>query len=397
MVSQLKEQHSQAEKMNFNLTDDQLAFQEVARSFAQKELAPHAAEWDAKKIFPKNVIRKAAEAGFCGVYVNEDVGGLGLSRLDAAIIFEELAAGCPSTAAYISIHNMVTWMIDEFGSSELRETFCPDLASGQTFGSYCLTEPGSGSDAASLQTTAVKKDRHYLLNGTKAFVSGAGESDVLIVMTKTAEKEISSFLVPSTLEGITFGENEKKLGWNTQPTKAVYFDNVEVPHEYLLGELGMGFKIALKGLDGGRINIGTCSVGAAQAALNHAQRYMHQREQFGKTLAQFQALQFMMADMLTEVVASRQMVRLAACKLDSKDPQATTYCAMAKKMATDLAFNVCNQAVQIFGGYGCTQEYPVERLMRDARVHQIVEGTNEIMRVIISKKVLEDGATLQIR
>jgi alkylation response protein AidB-like acyl-CoA dehydrogenase len=383
--------------MDFNLTEDQIAFQEVARSFAEKELAVHAAEWDAKKIFPKEAIRKAADSGFCGVYINEDVGGLGLTRLDAAIIFEELAVGCPSTAAYISIHNMVTWMIDEFGSPELRTKFCPDLASGKTLGSYCLSEPGSGSDAASLKTTAVKKDDHYLLNGAKAFVSGAGETDVLIVMTKTGAKEITSFVLPSTLKGISFGENEKKLGWNCQPTKIVYLDNVEVPHEYLLGEIGMGFKIALKGLDGGRINIGTCSVGAAQAALNHAQKYMNEREQFGKTLAQFQALQFTIADMLTEVVASRQMVRLAACKLDSKDPQATTYCAMAKKMATDLAFNVCNQAVQIFGGYGVTHEYPVERLMRDARVHQIVEGTNEIMRVIISKKVLEEGATLLIR
>jgi alkylation response protein AidB-like acyl-CoA dehydrogenase len=383
--------------MDFNLTEDQIAFQEVARTFAQKELAVHASEWDAKKIFPKDAIRKAAEAGFCGVYVKEDVGGLGLSRLDAAIIFEELATGCPSTAAYITIHNMVTWMIDEFGSPEIRKQFCPHLASGQTFGSYCLTEPGSGSDAASLKTTAVKKNGHYVLNGTKAFVSGAGESDVLVVMTKTAENEISTFVVPATLEGISFGENEKKLGWNTQPTKAVYFDNVEVPQENLLGEIGMGFRIALKGLDGGRINVGTCSVGAAQAAIEHAHKYMNEREQFGKTLAQFQALRFMIADMLTEVVASRQMVRLAASKLDSKDVQATAYCAMAKRLATDLAFNVCNQAIQIFGGYGCTQEYPVERLMRDARVHQIVEGTNEIMRVIISKRLFEDGATLQIR
>lgn len=383
--------------MDFNLTEDQIAFQEVARNFAEKELATHASEWDSKKIFPKDAIKKAAELGFCGLYTREDVGGLGLSRLDAAIIFEELAAGCPSTAAYITIHNMVTWMIDEFGSQELRQKFCPELTAGNMLGSYCLTEPGSGSDAASLKTTAILKNDCYVLNGAKAFVSGGGESDVLVVMTKTAEKEISCFVVPTTLKGISFGENEKKLGWNTQPTKAIYFDNVEVPQEYLLGEKGMGFKIALKGLDGGRINVGTCSVGAAQAALAHTQKYMHEREQFGKPLAQFQALQFMVADMLTEVVASRQMVRLAAYKLDSKDAQATTYCAMAKRLSTDLAFNVCNQAIQIFGGYGCTQEYPVERLMRDARVHQIVEGTNEIMRVIISKKLLEEGATVQIR
>jgi alkylation response protein AidB-like acyl-CoA dehydrogenase len=383
--------------MDFNLTEDQIAYQEVARSFAEKELAPHASEWDAKKIFPREAIKKAAESGFCGVYVSEDVGGLGLTRLDAAIIFEELATGCPSTTAYITIHNMVTWMIDEFGSQEVRKKFCPELASGQQFGSYCLTEPGSGSDAASLKTTAVKQEGRYILNGTKAFVSGGGESDVLVVMAKTGEKEISSFVVPTTFEGISFGENEKKLGWNTQPTKIIYFDNVEVPQEYLMGALGQGFKIALKGLDGGRINVGTCSVGAAQAALTHAHRYMHEREQFGKKLEQFQALQFMIADMATDVVASRQMVRLAAYKLDNKDAQATTYCAMAKRLATDLAFNVCNQAMQIFGGYGCMQEYPLERLMRDARVHQIVEGTNEIMRVIISKKLLEEGATLQIR
>lgn len=350
-----------------------------------------------EKDLPKATIKKAAESGFLGVYVKEDVGGLGLSRLDAAIIFEELAFGCPSTAAYISIHNMVTWMIDEFGSAALREKFCPALASGEKLGSYCLTEPGSGSDAASLKSNAILDGDHYILNGTKAFVSGAGESDILIVMAKTAEKEISSFVVPTDLEGISFGENEKKLGWNTQPTKAIYFDGVRVPAEYLLGQLGFGFKIALKGLDGGRINIGTCSVGAAQAALEHSQRYMHEREQFGKPLAQFQALQFMVADMLTEVVASRQMIRLAASKLDAKDKQATIYCAMAKRLATDLAFDVCNSAVQIFGGYGCTQEYPVERLMRDARIHQVVEGTNEIMRVIISKKFLEEKAAVQIR
>ena len=383
--------------MEFDLTENQLAFQEAARSFAEKELAPYAAQWDAKKIFPKEAIRKAGEIGFCGVYIREDVGGLGLSRLDATIIFEELAAACPSTTAYITIHNMVTWMIDHYGSDEVRKKFCPELTSGQKLGSYCLTEPGSGSDAASLKTTAVKKDNHYILNGTKAFVSGAGETDVLVVMAKTGEKEISSFVVPTSLKGISFGENEKKLGWNSQTTRFIFFDNVEVPEEYLLAEEGMGFKIALKGLDGGRINIGICSVGAAQASLNHALKYMHEREQFGKPLAQFQALQFKISDMVTEIVASRQMIRLAAFKLDAKDSQATAYCAMAKRLATDLCFNVCNQAIQLFGGYGCTQEFPVERLMRDARIHQIVEGTNEIMRVIVSKKILEEGATRQIR
>ncbi len=387
--------------MNFNLNEDQLAFQEAAREFAKNEMAPLAAEWDTKKIFPKEVIRKAGEMGFCGVYVSEDIGGLGRSRLDATVIFEELAAACPSTTAYITIHNMVTWMVDHFGSNELRSKFCPELASGKKLGSYCLTEPGSGSDAASLKTKAEKKGSHYILNGTKAFVSGGGESDILIVMARTGNsspKGISTFVVPANTKGISFGENEKKMGWNSQSTRIINFDNVEIPTSYLLsGEEGTGFKIALKGLDGGRINIGTCSVGAAQAALTHSRKYMHEREQFGKPLAAFQALQFKLADMFTEVVASRQMIRLAATKLDEKDPNATVYCAMAKRLSTDLCFRVCNEAIQIFGGYGYSQEYPLERLMRDARVHQILEGTNEIMKVIISRRILEGDAAEVIR
>ncbi|NIF06131.1 acyl-CoA dehydrogenase [Chryseobacterium sp. Tr-659] len=386
--------------MEFNLSEEQLAFQDAARKFAEKELFPYASEWDAQKEFPREAITKAGELGFCGVYTSEDAGGLGLSRLDAAIIFEELASACPSTTAYITIHNMVSWMIDEFGNDEIRQELCPDLASGRTLGSYCLTEPGSGSDAAGLKTTAVKKGSKYIINGTKAFISGAGESDVLIVMARTGEsgtKGISAFAIPSDAKGISFGEKEKKLGWNTQPTRFVFLDHVEVDEKYLLGKLGEGFKIALKGLDGGRINIGTCSVGAAQGAINQAQRYMHERQQFGKSLAQFQALQFKIADMVTELVAARQMVQLAAFKLDSKDKNATTYCAMAKRLATDMCFNICNEALQILGGYGCTQDFPVERLMRDARVHQVVEGTNEIMKLVISRKILEEGATLQIR
>ncbi|MCP1301959.1 acyl-CoA dehydrogenase family protein [Chryseobacterium sp. S0630] len=386
--------------MEFNLNQDQLAFQDAARRFADKELAPYASEWDAQKVFPREAIMKAGELGFCGVYTSEDAGGLGLSRLDAAIIFEELAAACPSTTAYITIHNMVSWMIDEFGNEEIRKQLCPDLSSGTLLGSYCLTEPGSGSDAAALKTTAVKKGSKFIINGTKAFISGAGESDILIVMARTGDsgpKGISAFVVPANSEGISFGEKEKKLGWNTQPTRFVFFDHVEVDEKYLLGELGQGFKIALKGLDGGRINIGTCSVGAAQGAINQARKYMHERLQFGKSLAQFQSLQFKIADMATELVAARQMVLLAAFKLDSKDTNATTYCAMAKRLATDMCFNICNEALQILGGYGCTQDFPVERLMRDARVHQVVEGTNEIMKLVISRKILEEGAMIQIR
>ena len=386
--------------MEFNLNEDQLAFQDAARKFAEKELAPYASEWDARKIFPKEAIVKAGELGFCGIYTSEAAGGLGLSRSDAVIIFEELAAACPSTTAYITIHNMVAWMIDAFGNNEIRTEWCPKLASGALLGSYCLTEPGSGSDAAGLKTTAVKDGNKYIINGTKAFISGAGESDVLIVMARTGDqgaKGISAFMVPANTPGISFGEKEKKLGWNTQPTRFVFLDHVEVDEKYLLGELGEGFKIALKGLDGGRINIGTCSVGAAQGAINQAQRYMHERQQFGKSLAQFQSLQFKMADMATELVAARQMVHLAAFKLDSGDPNATTYCAMAKRLATDMCFNICNEAMQILGGYGCTQDFPVERLMRDARVHQVVEGTNEIMKLVISRKILEEGATLVIR
>lgn len=386
--------------MDFNLSDEQLAYQEAARTFAEKELTPNAAEWDQKKHFPKDVITRAAALGFGGIYVRSDVGGSGLKRLDGAIIFEELAAGCTSTAAYLTIHNMVTWMIDSFGTEEIRQKFCPEMAAGTKLGSYCLTEPNSGSDAGSLRTTATKKGAAYLLNGTKAFVSGGGATDTLVVMARTGDaspKGISAFVVPAQTPGISFGENEKKMGWNSQPTRIINFDNVEVPATNLLGEEGQGFKIAMKGLDGGRINIGTCSVGTAQSALNRAQIYMHERKQFGKELAQFQALQFRMADMVTQLVAARQMIRLAASKLDNQDPSATTFCAMAKCFATDAGFEICNQALQIFGGYGYTQEYPLERHVRDTRVHQILEGTNEIMRLIVSRRILEEGATDLIR
>ena len=380
--------------MNFNLSEDQKAFQSLARDFAQKELQDQAAEWDEKKIFPKEVVKKSAEMGFCSLYLKEDVGGIGCSRLDTAIIFEELAKACPSTTAYISIHNMVAWMIDEFGNEDIRKKFVPKMTQGEWLGSYCLTEPWSGSDAAGLKATAQRQGDKWLLNGTKAFVSGAGDTEVLVVMARTGEpgpKGISSFVVPTDVKGISYGKNEPKMGWNSQPTRIVNLDHVEIPENYLLGKEGEGFKIAMKGLNGGRINIAACSVGAAQGAVEHSQKYMKEREQFGKPLSSFQALRFKIADMVTEVTASRQMVRLAAFKLDTKDPQAPSYCAMAKRIATDLCFEVCNQAIQIYGGYGYIKEYPVERLMRDARVHQILEGTNEIMRVILSRSILEDN------
>jgi len=381
--------------MDFNLSDDQLAYQQAARDFANRDMAPFAAEWDQKKHFPRDVLEKLAGLGFGGVYISADVGGAGLSRLDGCIIFEELARGCTSTTAYLTIHHMVEGMIDKYGSPELRQKFLPDMCAGKKLGSYCLTEPGSGSDAAALRTTATKKGSAYILDGTKAFVSGGGATDVLAVMARTGEagaKGISAFIIDAKSPGISYGENERKLGWNSQPTRILHFDSVEVPADQMLGEENTGFRICMNGLDGGRINIATCSVGTAQAAMEATVRYMHERKQFGKEIAEFQALQFRMADMGTELVASRQLVRLAACKLDAKDPLATAYCAMAKKYATDAGFNICNEALQMFGGYGYIQEYPIERHLRDARVHQILEGTNEIMRVIISRKVLEDGA-----
>ncbi|MDE0518299.1 MAG: acyl-CoA dehydrogenase family protein [Bdellovibrionales bacterium] len=380
--------------MNFNLSEDQLAFQSVAREFTNKELKPYVAQWEEKKYFPKATIRKAADQGFCGLHLKEDKGGIACTRLDATLILEELALACPSIASYISVHNMTVWMIDTFGNENTREKFIPKMSKGEWLGSYCLTEPESGSDAASLKTTAHRKENKWILNGTKAFVSGAGETEVLIVMARTSEhkiKGISSFVVPAGSKGISYGKNEKKMGWNTQPTRIVHLDKVEIPLENLLGKEGDGFKIAMRGLNGGRINIGTCSVGAGRAALQHSQKYMKEREQFGKTLSHFQALRFKIADMATHITASRQMIRWAASKLDQKDPKSPIYCAMAKKFATDMCFEVCNEAIQIFGGYGYTQDYPVEKLMRDTRVHQILEGTNEIMKVIISRAVLEEN------
>ncbi|MEZ2739482.1 acyl-CoA dehydrogenase family protein [Comamonas jiangduensis] len=388
--------------MDFELSADQRAFADTARQFAQTALAPHAAEWDREAIFPREAIAQAGELGFCGLYAPENAGGLALPRLDATLVFEELAAVDPSTTAFITIHNMATWMLGTWATEAVRTTWGEALTSGQKLASYCLTEPGAGSDAASLKTRADKDGDHYVINGAKAFISGAGSTDVLVLMARTGAtdsgaKGISAFAVPADAPGISYGKKEEKMGWNSQPTRVISFDNVRIPADHLLGQEGEGFKIAMKGLDGGRINIATCSIGAAQGALTQAQQYMQERKQFGKAIASFQALQFKLADMATELVAARQMVRLAASKLDAAAPDASTYCAMAKRFATDAGFMVCNEALQLHGGYGYIREYPLERLMRDARVHQILEGTNEIMRVIIARRMLEADAPDAIR
>ncbi|MCF9445230.1 acyl-CoA dehydrogenase family protein [Vibrio parahaemolyticus] len=383
--------------MDFELNEDQRAFADTAQQFSLERLAPMAAEWDEKQNFPKDVLREAGELGFLSLYTPEAYGGLGLSRLDASIVFEQLSMGCTSTTAFMTIHNMVSWMVASFATEDVRAKYCPKLVTGEWLGSYCLTEPNAGSDAASLTTTASKKGDTYVLNGGKAFISGAGETDVLVVMARTGEagaKGVSAFVVPAQADGISYGRKEPKMGWNSQPTRAVTFDNVVIPASHLMGEEGQGFIFAMKGLDGGRINIATCSVGTAQQALNQATQYMLERKQFGKSLAQFQALQFKLADMATELVAARQLVRYAASKLDRGDPDATTYCAMAKRFATDVGFQICDQALQIYGGYGYIKEYPMERYFRDVRVHQILEGTNEIMRLIIARRLLSETSAL---
>ncbi|ULF90091.1 acyl-CoA dehydrogenase family protein [Vibrio alginolyticus] len=383
--------------MDFELNEDQRAFADTAQQFVDERLAPMAAEWDEKQIFPKDVLREAGELGFLSLYTPEEHGGLGLSRLDASIIFEQLSMGCTSTTAFMTIHNMVSWMIASFSNEEVRAKYCSKLVSGEWLGSYCLTEPNAGSDAASLATTASKKGDTYVLNGGKTFISGAGETDVLVVMARTGEagaKGVSAFVVPAHADGISYGRKEPKMGWNSQPTRAVTFENVVIPASHLLGEEGQGFVFAMKGLDGGRINIATCSVGTAQQALEQATQYIQERKQFGKPLAQFQALQFKLADMATELVAARQLVRYAASKLDRNDPDATAYCAMAKRFATDVGFQVCDQVLQLYGGYGYIKEYPMERHFRDVRVHQILEGTNEIMRLIIARRLLSEESAL---
>lgn len=376
------------------LTDEQKEFQKVAFDFAANEMAPHMAEWDQKEIFPVEAMRKAAQLGFGGIYVHPDVGGSGLSRLDTSIIFEALSTGCVSTTAYISIHNMCAWMIDTFGNNEQRENFCPDLCSMEKFASYCLTEPGSGSDAASLLTSAQRQGDHYILNGSKAFISGGGDTDVYIVMCRTGgkgPKGISCLVVEKGTPGLNFGKKEKKVGWNSQPTRAVIFEDCAVPVGNRLGEEGQGFSIAMRGLNGGRINIASCSLGAAHASLQLARDHLLVRKQFGETLSNNQFLQFKLAEMATKLVASRLLVREAATALQENRPDAVSLCSMAKLFVTDECFNICNQALQMHGGYGYLKDYAVQQFVRDIRVHQILEGTNEVMRMIISRNLLTES------
>ncbi len=377
--------------MDFELSEDQRAIEDAARTFSNAEMAPHSARWDEDGRFPVDVLRKAAALGFAGVYVREDVGGSGLSRLDATVIFEALAHGDVSTAAFLSIHNMASWMIDRFGSDGLRQKYLPRLTTMDLIASYCLTEPGAGSDAAALATTATRDGDHYVLNGTKAFISGAGTSDIYVVMARSGvagAKGVSTFVVENHTSGLSFGAQERKLGWASQPTAMVHFESVRVPPENRIGEEGLGFTFAMAGLDGGRLNIAACSLGGAVLALETAQAYLTPRKQFGRSLAEFQALRFRLADMATNLEAARLMVRRAAAALDAKSPDATRLCAMAKRFATDVGFDVANHALQLHGGYGYLKDYPLERIVRDLRVHQILEGTNEIMRVIIAREMM---------
>ena len=378
--------------MNFELSEDQSLIQDAARKFAEDRMKPHAAEWDENKVFPEDVLREAAEMGFAGIYVRDDVGGSGMSRLDAALIFEQLARGCTSTAAYISIHNMCAWMIDNWGSDALRQRIIPKLMTMEHFASYCLTEPGAGSDAGNLRTKAVRDGDEYVLNGSKAFISGGGRSDIYVVMARTGGEGpsgISTFVVENGTPGLSFGANEKKMGWNSQPTSVVNFEDCRIPAANRLGEEGIGFKIAMKGLNGGRVNIGACSLGGASEAFDVANDYVKSRQQFGKPIAGFQVTQFKLADMATDLEAARLMLYRAAQSIDNDDPSAPKFCAMAKRFATDACFDVTNEALQLHGGYGYLKDYPIERILRDLRVHQILEGTNEIMRVIIAKDVMK--------
>jgi len=376
--------------MDFNLTDDQRAIEDAARAFALAELAPHAARLDEEKLLPREVLQAAAALGFAGLYVQEDVGGSALGRLDASIVFEQLSYGDVAVAAFISIHNMASWMIDRFGSDDLRRRYLPKLTTMEFVASYCLTEPGSGSDAAAMKTSATKDGDSYVLNGSKAFISGAGYSDVYVVMARTGgqgAKGVSAFVVENGTPGLSFGAPEKKMGWNAQPTAQVNFDDCRVSEANRIGGEGEGFKIAMAGLDGGRINIASCSLGGAGLALDTAKSYLETRKQFGQALKEFQGLQWRFADMATELDAARLMVRRAAHSLDNKLPNATQHCAMAKRFATDAGFEVANQALQLHGGYGYLRDFPLERIVRDLRVHQILEGTNEIMRVITAREL----------
>jgi len=374
--------------MRFGLDEDHTAIREMALGFAAEHIAPHALDWDRDKTFPVETLRAAAALGMAGIYVREDVGGSGLSRLDATLIFEALSTGCPTVAAFLSIHNMCAWMIDAYGDEAQRQRWLPSLMGMERIASYCLTEPGSGSDAAALRTRAERDGDHYVLTGEKQFISGAGASDLYVCMVRTGEAGpagISALVVEKGTPGLSFGADERKMGWNAQPTRAVRFDGCRVPVENRLGAEGQGFKIAMSGLDGGRLNIAACSLGGAQAALDKALAYMGDRRAFGAKLTDFQALQFRLADMATSLEVSRTFLRHAASALDAKEPAATQLCAMAKRHVTDAAFEVANQALQLHGGYGYLAEYGVEKIVRDLRVHQILEGTNEIMRVIIAR------------
>src|SRR5918994_446374 len=377
--------------MHFALNEDQIAVRDMAREFAAEKIAPHALRWDEEKHFPVDVMREAATLGIGGVYIRDDVGGSAMTRFDAALIFEALAQGCPTVSAFISIHNMASWMIDAYGNDTQRQKWLPKLCTMELLASYCLTEPGSGSDAAALRTRAVRDGDHYVLNGQKQFISGAGKGDLYVVMVRTGGDGpggISTLVIDGDTPGVSFGANERKMGWNAQPTRAVIFENARVPIENRLGEEGIGFKVAMAGLDGGRLNIAACSVGGAQAAFDKAIVYMRERRAFGKALTEFQALQFQLADMTTELEAARLFLYAAAAAYDRDEPDTTMRCAMAKRFATDVGFKVANDALQLHGGYGYLSEYGVEKIVRDLRVHQILEGTNEIMRVIVARKLI---------
>lgn len=380
--------------MKFALDEEQVAVRDMARAFAAEKIAPFALKWDEEKHFPVEVMRDAAQLGMGGIYIRDDVGGSALTRFDAALIFEALATGCPTTSAFISIHNMASWMIDSYGSEAQRQKWLPRLCTMELLASYCLTEPGSGSDAAALRTRAVVDGDHYVLNGQKQFISGAGATDLYVVMVRTGGEGaggVSTIVVEAGTPGLSFGNNERKMGWNAQPTRAVIFENARVPIANRLGDEGIGFKIAMAGLDGGRLNIAACSLGGAQSAIDKSLSYMKERKAFGKRLDEFQALQFRIADMATELEAARTFLWRAAAALDRKDADASMLCAMAKRFGTDVGFNVANEALQLHGGYGYLAEYGIEKIVRDLRVHQILEGTNEIMRLIVSRKLI-DGA-----
>ncbi|MEH6702761.1 acyl-CoA dehydrogenase family protein [Parasphingorhabdus sp.] len=375
----------------FSLTEDQLAIQEMAQKFTADAITPHAAEWDEKHIFPRDVIKQSADLGFGGIYISEESGGIGLGRLESAIIMEAMAYGCPATSSFISIHNMASWMIDCFGSQVVKDKFLPDLIPMEKISSYCLTEPGSGSDAAALKTSAKRDGDYYIVNGGKQFISGAGVNDLYVTMVRTSDdgaKGVTCLVIEKDMEGVSFGAPERKLGWNASPTAQVHFDNVRVPVENGVGDEGEGFRIAMAGLDGGRLNIGACSLGGAQRCLDEAVAYTKERKQFGKAISDFQNTQFMLADMATDLEASRALLYLAAAKVTEGAPDKTKFAAMAKRLATDNGSKIANDALQLFGGYGYLQDYPIERFWRDLRVHSILEGTNQVMRMIVSREML---------